>query len=153
MTKILVISDTHKNISNAVEVIEEKKPDYVLHLGDLAEDAEELQLIYPRTEIIGVRGNCYWVSRAQAPDVRVIDIEGVRIMMCHGHTYGVKNGLCAFTEAAMEKGVEIALFGHTHIPMLDNRGDIIIINPGTIRTYAWIEIDDGEIDAKMCSIE
>lgn len=149
--KVLVISDTHRNISNAIDIINDKKPDYVLHLGDLADDADDIRHIFERTEVIGVCGNCDWATFTNAPAERFLDIGGVKILMCHGHTYSVKSGIGSYTATARERGADIALFGHTHVPMLDNMGDIIMMNPGTVSTYGWIEIKDGKADARMCA--
>ncbi|MBQ6999100.1 MAG: YfcE family phosphodiesterase [Clostridia bacterium] len=153
VVNVLVISDTHKNISNAIDVISAKKPDYVLHLGDLADDADDIKHIFPNTEVIGVCGNCDWSSFTNAPTERMLDIGGVKILMCHGHTHNVKSGISVYVAYAREKGVDVALFGHTHNPMLDNMGDIIIMNPGTVNTYGWIEVTNGKADARMCSFE
>lgn len=150
--KILVISDTHKNISNAVEIIENKKPDYVLHLGDLSADADEIRYIYPRLEIIGVSGNCDWLSVNNAPLERMLDIGGVKILMCHGHTYSVKNGVGAYTAVVEAKNADIGLFGHTHIPYCENKGEFTLLNPGTVSAYGWIEVCDGEFDCKIYSV-
>ena len=65
--RIIVISDTHKNISNATDIITAEKPDYVLHLGDLEDDADQLRYIFDRTEIINVCGNCDWGGLSNAP--------------------------------------------------------------------------------------
>lgn len=150
---VLVISDTHKNTSDAISIIESKKPDYVLHLGDHADDADELRFVFPRTEIIGVCGNCDWASSTLAPTERMLDIGGVKVFMCHGHTYSVKSGIEHCVAAAKAKGADVVLFGHTHRPLLDNRGDIVVMNPGSVSTYGWIEISEGKIDARMCTCE
>ena len=151
--KILVISDTHKNISNAIDAALKEKPDYILHLGDHADDADELKYIFNNADIFNVCGNCDWASFTNAPVECMIDIEGIKILMCHGHTYNVKGGAGAYLAHAREKSADIALFGHTHKPMLDNLGDIILMNPGTVNTYGIIEINDGKINAYMCDFE
>lgn len=40
---ILVLSDSHGNISNMEEAVEREKPDMILHLGDCWRDAERLR--------------------------------------------------------------------------------------------------------------
>ena len=60
---ILVISDTHGRITNAVNTIEKLKPDYILHLGDVVRDVEDLEAIFPSKDIIAVSGNNdFWAS-------------------------------------------------------------------------------------------
>ena len=44
---ILVLSDSHGNISNMEEAVEREKPDMILHLGDCWRDAERLAERYP----------------------------------------------------------------------------------------------------------
>ena len=44
---------------------------------------------------------------------------GKRVFFSHGHMYGVKVGLEQFLEGARNVKADIALFGHTHRPMLD----------------------------------
>lgn len=145
--RIIVISDTHKNISNAIDIITAEKPDYVLHLGDLEDDADQLRYIFDRTEIINVCGNCDWGGFSNAPTERMLDIGGVKILMCHGHTYSVKNDVERYRLSAKEKGAHIALFGHTHIPLYEHNGDVALMNPGTVSTYGWIKIADGGFKA------
>lgn len=149
LTKILVISDTHRNISSAVDIIEDKNPDYVLHLGDMSDDCDELSYMYPRINVVGVRGNCDWQTLSNAPLERMLDIEGVKILMCHGHSYSVKKGIGAYCAVASVKGAHIALFGHTHVPLIEQIGDSLLINPGTVSTYAWIEVSNGKFNATL----
>lgn len=151
--KIVVISDTHKNISNAIDVILSEKPDYVLHLGDCTDDCDELKRIFSEKEIIGVCGNCDWSSFSSSPVERMLDVCGVKILMCHGHTYSVKSGIGSYMATAEVKGADIALFGHTHVPLLDNRGYIALMNPGTISTYGVIEIRNGKFDMRICDFK
>lgn len=140
---VVVISDTHKNISNAIDIINTVKPDYVLHLGDIEEDCDLLKHIFDKTDIIGVSGNCDWGGLSVSPTERMLDIGGVKILMCHGHTYSVKSGYDRLVAAARAKGAHIALFGHTHTPVYDHLGDVAILNPGTTDTFGLINIKGG----------
>ena len=40
--KLLLFSDSHGNVANMADAIRLERPDRVLHMGDLARDAEEL---------------------------------------------------------------------------------------------------------------
>ena len=112
--RILCLSDTHRNISNAIDIINDQKPDYVFHLGDLESDAEDLQSIFDRIRFVYVSGNCDWSSFSAAPGERFFEIGGVKILMCHGHSYNVKQGTEYYLSVARKKGADLALFGHTH---------------------------------------
>ena len=142
--KILVISDTHRYISNAVSLIEEHKPDIVIHLGDVAEDCDELRYIYPRIRIICVLGNNDYFNKSYPLEV-VCTLENKKVFMCHGHKYNVKNGLFALMKRAREENAEIVLYGHTHQRYCQYDGNVLVMNPGSNRSYGIIEITGDSI--------
>lgn len=148
--KLLVISDTHRNIENAVSLINKLKPDYVLHLGDVCEDSKRLSDIFPKLIVLSVIGNNdYSLMYPDFPLERVFEIGGKKIFMCHGHKYRVKLGIYSLLLRAKELNADIALFGHTHEKLLEKEDGIIILNPGSTRSYGIIEINDEKIDVKL----
>ena len=148
--KLLVISDTHRNIENAVSLINKLKPDYVLHLGDVCEDSKRLSDIFPKLIVLSVIGNNdYSLMYPDFPLERVFEIGGKKIFMCHGHKYRVKLGIYSLLLRAKELNADIALFGHTHEKLLKKEDGIIILNPGSTRSYGIIEINDEKIDVKL----
>ena len=148
--KLLVISDTHRNIENAVSLINKLKPDYVLHLGDVCEDSKRLSDIFPKLIVLSVIGNNdYSLMYPDFPLERVFEIGSKKIFMCHGHKYRVKLGIYSLLLRAKELNADIALFGHTHEKLLEKEDGIIILNPGSTRSYGIIEINDEKIDAKI----
>ena len=80
----------------------------------------------------GVPGNCDWGSCDQ-PE-RLLEIGGVRIFALHGHTRNVKRSPMAAMYAAKEYGAQVLLFGHTHVPLVDNDGSLLTLNPGAAGT-------------------
>lgn len=131
MKKILVISDTHgngKGVEKLSSLIAEN--DYVIHLGDGAGDMREISALYPE-KVYVCGGNCDFF--APYPSEGILDVESVRIFYCHGHRYGVKSGLDTLTAMAKQKGADVALYGHTHQGMIEERDGVILINPGTLR--------------------
>ena len=150
--KILVLSDSHGNISAMQRCVEEVQPHHVLFLGDCLRDAEHLREYYPALPMDTVPGNCDWGSLDE-PE-RLIELGGIRILMMHGHTRNVKySGMSAYY-AAKEMGADILLYGHTHVPLVDYDGTLYTMNPGTVGdrsrgSYGVITISDGKID---CSV-
>lgn len=128
--KILILSDSHGELNYMQQAIDREKPDYVIHLGDHAGDAEKLRRIYPMLPVASVRGNCDY-SDWDVPEQRVLVYGGLRILACHGHRYGVKNGLLRYRYAAQEQQVNAALFGHTHSPFCQLEDGLWLINPGS----------------------
>ena len=130
--KILVISDTHGEISVAQRIIRLEKPDHVIHLGDCVRDAEDLSNLFPILPICKVSGNNDWFS--DEAKEKVIVLGKTRLFLCHGHTTGVKNGLDVQWAKAQTQNCTVSLFGHTHSPYLEEQNGVLLFNPGSI-TY------------------
>lgn len=153
MTKILVFSDSHGNsssISNAIE----QHPDasMALFLGDgIVDFLRVTDLTHLQT--VCVRGNCdFYRASSDIRDIEILTVENVRIMMTHGHLFGVKSGLGTALDKASEAGSDIFLFGHTHVPFdrtfIRDGKHIRLFNPGSVgrgrengNTYGIIIID------------
>lgn len=149
--KILVLSDSHGNISNMTEAVERTAPRMILHLGDCWRDAEKLQAQFPRIPMEHVPGNCDF--RPDEPAEKLLFLEDLRCLICHGHTYGVKSSLLTAGFAAEEQQLDLFLFGHTHRPMVDKRGRTTFLNPGSIGdyrqpTYGVITLEGGRLDVR-----
>ena len=111
MERIMVISDTHGRIENAIRLIENVPFDKIIHLGDTLRDALEIGKAFPSVELIYVKGNN---DPFGAESEKIIEIDSKKIFLCHGHTFSVSSDLLRLSLAAQERGAEIALFGHTH---------------------------------------
>ncbi len=143
--RILVLSDSHGNVENMARCVELVQPNAILHLGDCQRDAEALHRAYPAIPMQTVPGNCDW-GALDEPEV-LTEYGGVRILMMHGHTMGVKANTLSAIYAAREMDAQILLFGHTHRPLVDYDGSLWVMNPGTIGrgspcTYGVITIGD-----------
>ena len=55
-----------------------------------------------------------------------------RVMLTHGHYYGVSMGTSRLEEEARARGFDIAMYGHTHRPELKIEDDLTVLNPGSI---------------------
>ncbi len=131
MTKIIVISDTHgntKGIEKLRPLIEEN--DLTFHLGDGGADIRALASEYPEKFFV-CRGNCDFFSSYLEEGVE--EIEWLRVLYCHGHKYDVKGGLTRLAYEAKKQGCQIALYGHTHMPMITELDGVTLINPGSLK--------------------
>ena len=152
--KFVIISDTHKNINFAVQAIEKEKPDYCVHLGDMKDDCEDLESIFPRQKFIFVKGNNdFWLRDSSYPDERFFTLEGKNFFVCHGHKYNVKFSLDALKKKGRELGADIILYGHTHSKHIENDGQVLILNPGASLSYGVIIIENGKINSSLHSVE
>jgi len=149
--KVLVLSDSHGNIPNMVRAVEREAPRMVLHLGDCWRDGERLRDRFPELPMEQVCGNCDFHSTH--PVERQLLLGGRQVLMCHGHTYGVKQSLLAARLAAEEQNLDLFLFGHTHKPLVDMQGKTMFLNPGSIGdysrpTYGVVTVENGKLDAR-----
>lgn len=150
--KILVVSDTHREIDKMHMAAQQERPDLVLHLGDHDADAAELSRRMPNLPICCVRGNCDGLF-SDSPLCYCSEIGGVRIFATHGHKYNVKNGLLSFTYAAMEANAQVALYGHTHCAYCQVHNGLWLMNPGSCKgygaSYGLIEIENGSVSCRI----
>ena len=154
--KILVLSDSHGNISNMLRAVERESPRMILHLGDCWRDGERLHDDCPGIEFHQVPGNCDF--RPAEESERLLFIGDKRFLICHGHTYGVKQSLISAGYAAEEQNLDCFLFGHTHNPLVDMRGKTLFLNPGSIGdyrrpTYGVITMDRDRMDGRIVVLE
>ncbi len=149
MKKIIVVSDSHGNIKG----IEKLRPliaenDYFIHLGDGVGDIRETYKEYPDKTYF-CAGNCDFFSAY--PTDGVLDVEKISIFYTHGHKYGVKSGLETLAKAAKARGCEVALYGHTHTPLVSQIEGVTLINPGALRfcgdnpSYAYLVVNGDKI--------
>lgn len=137
--------------------VEAERPDRVFHLGDMTDDGEKLQALYPKLPMEQVRGNCDGWGE-DPPEEKLVLLGGKKLWLLHGHTYRVKVGIGLLEMAAREKEVDGVFFGHTHEPLCYLNGSVWVVNPGTIRgfpqaTYTVVDIVDGKMNCRMVEIK
>ena len=157
--RIVVFSDSHDNIFNAVEVVERHKDvKTFVFLGDGSDDFETLKEMYPHKEFFGVRGNCDYFSRL--PDEYMMDVDGIKILCTHGHLYNVEFSTDRLIASARSKGATIVLHGHTHKSYSKYDDGLYVVCPGSVskpadreRTYAIIDILNNGISCNIVEIK
>ncbi|MGN1189206.1 MAG: phosphodiesterase [Candidatus Ornithospirochaeta sp.] len=169
--KLLIASDIHGDYLRAQEIYDIWKDgsfDSIILLGDLLYHGprNDLPLHYNpkkvipilsemKDTIVAVRGNCdAEVDQMVLPfpileDKREIEADGKKILLVHGH------------HEINPEGFDVVMSGHTHIPVLEKKGDTLYLNPGSTTipkggsapSYAiWdngkisiISLDDGNV--------
>ena len=145
--KLLIFSDSHGNVANMEDIVRLESPDRILHLGDLARDAEALAAKFPHIPVTYVPGNCDG-RRPDLPEERIFTLDNCKILMTHGHIYHVKMGMGMAVRAAREAGAQLLCFGHTHEAFCEFENGLWIVNPGSVGTfspytYAVAVLEDG----------
>ncbi len=104
-------------------------------------------------EIYAVGGNCHFGG---APEM-IVKIDGVKILLTHGHKYSVKSSLLSLTLRAREQGCDVAIFGHTHDSLCGYENGVLLLNPGVSsgygrKTFAILYIENGKVDVDIHTI-
>ena len=150
--KVLIVSDTHRNEDNLIEVLDkEKNLDLLIHCGDV-EGAEDEIEHYAGCKTVFVAGNNDFFSRL--PREMELQVEGMKVWVTHGHNYYVNTNPEYIRKEARIRNVDIVLYGHTHRPIIEKKEDLIVINPGSLTyprqegrrpSYAVLELVEREV--------
>ena len=147
--KILVVSDSHGNNNNIIKALNKQSPvDMLIHCGDMEQDIQNSIGRRFNIDIYYVTGNCDFCLPTQKEIM--IRLENHRILVVHGHEYGVKRSTDSLLSHAKSKDADIVLYGHSHVPNMENRDGVLILNPGSIsyprqfsrnKTYAVLTLN------------
>lgn len=128
--RILVVSDTHKKHENLKKALENVSPvDLLIHLGD-AEGYEDMIGEMAGCPMEIVAGNNDFFSRL--PREKELEIGKYKVLLTHGHHYYVGAGISDIMREAEARGMDIVMFGHTHVPLIEYGEHVIAINPGSL---------------------
>ena len=117
MMDILILSDTHSQKEYVNQIVERTHPDAIIFAGDGLRD---LPPSTPSCPVYAVKGNCdlyvppVLFANGEAEEEAIFYLEDKKIMLMHGHRWGVKNGYSAAIDHAIRKETDILIFGHTH---------------------------------------
>lgn len=147
----LVFADSHHAVEPMCLAVERHRPDLVLHLGDLARDAEDLARRFPGLDVRSVRGNCDGWG-CDAPEALQFNIDALPVYMTHGHRQSVKQTLDALANTVYFSGAKLGLFGHTHASEYKKFEKVTLFNPGSIRdggSYGVLTVKGSEFTCRL----
>jgi len=157
MLRVGVVSDSHRRFGNVPAMRAQcGRLDWLLHAGDHLADAARIasDLGVDRSRVRAVVGNCDFP--ATEPAELLLELGGVKLLMVRGHHHGVNAGPQRLLYRAHEVGARVAIFGHSHIPFLEDVGGVLLLNPGSLSlprrpqdppSCAVLEIADGTVRA------
>lgn len=130
---VAVISDTHlprgARVLPAACLARLRAADAILHAGDLIELSVLTQLEALGPPVRAVRGNVDSAEvQARLPLTRIVDVEGARIAMIHDG--GPADGRLGRLRRRFPDA-DAVVFGHSHLPLLEERDGFAIFNPGS----------------------
>jgi putative phosphoesterase len=159
---VAVISDTHlprgaRRIPEAcIEAM--RAADLIVHAGDFTEPQvlQELEALGP--PVAAVHGNVDAEElRRRLPEARLVDAGGARLAIVHDA--GPASGRLERMRARFPEA-DAVVFGHSHIPLHQERGGFQIFNPGSPTdkrreqrfTMGLGEVSGGRIRFKLADV-
>jgi putative phosphoesterase len=164
--KIGVMSDSHGQLDNVREagtfLARELGVDLIVHLGDEIEDAEVLDGLGP--DVIAIPGVFSDQYKDPAVTNRVrTEWDGWRVLLSHTperHKYDLAED--ADPQALVRAGeIDLLLHGHTHTPFVSEKGGVVIVNPGHLKSsdtkghgasFACLDIRGRQLEVTVYSL-
>ena len=145
--KICLCADSHGRSSLLWEMVCVEKPDAVYFLGDGLRDLDEIEGV----PAAAVGGNC---DMFYETDERVFFLENKKILLTHGHRFGVKQGLLRLALYARQNGIDAVFYGHIHRQKRDEDDGRLFVCPGAIKDgkYAVLSAENGKIEVSFRSL-
>ena len=149
--RIGIVGDTHGSKKAMRLVLSVTPPvDYWFHTGDYSQDGQFLAY-ETKLPLLAVAGNTD-PAEGKANLDELVTLADKRIWLTHGHHYMHGYKIDEIAWWAKKLDVDIAVFGHTHIPMVKWYGEILLINPGSPLsprdeqgpTFVVLTINEGE---------
>jgi putative phosphoesterase len=128
---LVVVSDTHRTegtglVGAAADAVAEA--DVVLHTGDFTTEAILDSFRDAAAEFHGVHGNRDdGTVSDQLPEATRFEYAGVRIAATHTS----RSGATGLTLLGRQHGADLVVFGHSHRPTVEERGELTLLNPGS----------------------
>lgn len=93
------------------------------------------------------------------PQTRIVKTGQGNIYMEHGDRYPAKIRVTRLAEQARQNDCQVAVFGHTHRPLIEQHENVYVINPGSLYrsrgeigiSYALLHWDEKECRATLHS--
>ena len=137
--RVGIVSDSHGEIENlrkaARWLIDNQNVEVIIHLGDNYDDTSVLENLGVRiVKVPGVFSGYY--QDADIPNRVVETFNGRKVLITHTeccHENDLPDDIKP-EELVSKKAVDVVLYGHTHIPRIEQRQSALYINPGHLKT-------------------
>ncbi|MET4374817.1 putative phosphoesterase [Bradyrhizobium sp. LB12.1] len=119
--RIGIISDTHGLLRPEAER-GLAGVDHIIHAGDIGrpEIVDALRRIAPVTAIRGNVDSGEWAR--EYPDTKLVRLAGKSIYVLHD---------LKTLQAGLGAGIDVIVYGHSHVPKIDTVGGALYLNPGS----------------------
>jgi uncharacterized protein len=152
-TVVGLIADTH-GLMRADALAALDGVEMILHAGDVGAMSvlRELEGIAP---VHAVYGNCDDPAFGLRQSI-ALTIGGLRVHVSHGHEVGSPTP----ERLTARYTADVIVFGHTHKPLIEQRGTTLVVNPGAagprrfnlLPSVAILRIEDGNARGEIVSL-
>ena len=157
--RIGIVSDTHRfttAIDKAIPYL--KHCDLIVHAADNIDDSYYIEAVTD-VPVVAVKGNCDFYSDP-GNDEETFMAEDKKVLVCHGHNYGIKYNLYDLEKRAQDSNADIVIFGHSHVPCYEEKDGVVFINPGSTslprggssKGLGILDVENGEITYERIKI-
>lgn len=122
--------------------------------------SEDLRLSYKLDYIERIisKKNTDWLSGL--PAQRNLELGGLNWILCHGSPWDIEEYIYpdrSDYKRFAELGTDIVVMGHTHIPMINRAGNVLLVNPGScgqprdfypLASYAVVETETRDVEIR-----
>jgi hypothetical protein len=146
--RIGVISDTH-GLLRPEALAALAGVEHILHAGDVGQ-IEILAALRAIAPVTAIRGNI----DAHGPCAELPETEMVQL---GGRTFYLVHALEDLDISPRAAGVDAVIYGHSHRPSVEQRGDVLYLNPGSAGprrfqlpvTLALVTLNDTTLEARI----
>jgi len=153
---LTVVSDTHSReghrlTGRTLDAV--RDAEFVVHAGDFLTESVLDAFLAEAGAFAGVTGNNDTPAvRDRLPAQRVVESEGVRLVVVHGHEHSET----ALSLLGRQEDADVVVFGHSHRPGVHDADGTVLLNPGSHAqprqyrpAHAEIERDEGGIVGRL----
>ena len=143
--RYLVLSDSHGKADRIDTLLRRNRAvaSGIVFLGDGLADLFRVMPDYPDLVFYPIIGNCdspYSAKLTQAEPRRFLTLSDTKLLLTHGHLYGVKSSDSALLREADACDLSVILHGHTHTARAEQTltpsgKTVLLANPGSLGDY------------------
>lgn len=131
---LAVFSDSHGDNLSLARAVDSASLQTVihgaLHLGDFSADLSIIQKMKPLWPAYAVRGNNDW-DIAGVNDELIVAVGATKVYLAHGHRHSASVRVRKLAQRAASLSANVVCFGHTHVALVNEVDDILVVNPGS----------------------